>query len=655
MKKRTVNYKYFSIVFSFVFYILCVYLYTSTTLVQKRKEAIAAIDERLKTGAYAVYYMLGVDYFKRATQWDSITPEEDWNNIRNLTLFNRVAGLGFLYAVIKKGENIYIISSSATQEELNTHSELHYFHHYASASDELKSTFEDHTIKTVEYHDEWGEFRGLFIPIRINKNLTVVMASEVELSYLENVLNAVKQQSYKNGLLFLLFLTPFVFSIGYLLKVENLELQELLHTDTLTKLPNRLFLIKHLEEFFLKSNKQQEKLALLHIDIDDFKEINDGFGYRVGDHALRAIANRLSGYIGNRGILARYEGNDFFIAINYKNTTDIVSYIAQDLLDLFTSPIEAAGYQFYSSCSIGISLFPKHAKSESELIQNAHMATSRVKEGGKKGYLFFNSEINNAYNKKYELRQHINTAIKNNEFYLVYQPQYNAATSTIVGVEALVRWKHPTKGVIPPAEFIPYAENSGLIFEIENIVLEKAISMGAEWKNSGIISDIRIAINISPQLLYQDTFIKTVNNLIMKHGCSPEILKFEITEQVVIKNQEASIAKLHEIRGLGVEISIDDFGSGYSSLAYLKDLPIDQIKIDRSFIVNVSAEQRNRAIIESIIQLCKGLNLSVIAEGAETKEEVDYLLSVGCPFVQGYYFSKPLDNDIFSALLGSMA
>jgi diguanylate cyclase (GGDEF)-like protein len=655
MKKRTVNYKYFSIVFSFVFYILCVYLYTSTTLVQKRKEAIATIDERLKTGAYAVYYMLGVDYFKRATQWDSITPEEDWNNIRNLTLFNRLAGLGFLYAVIKKGENIYIISSSATQEELNTHSELHYFHHYASASDELKSTFEDHTIKTVEYHDKWGEFRGLFIPIRINKNLTVVMASEVELSYLENVLNAVKQQSYKNGLLFLLFLAPFVFSIGYLLKVENLELQELLHTDTLTKLPNRLFLIKHLEEFFLKSNKQQEKLALLHIDIDDFKEINDGFGYRVGDHALRAIANRLSGYIGNRGILARYEGNDFFIAINYKNTTDIVSYIAQDLLDLFTSPIEAAGYQFYSSCSIGISLFPKHAKSESELIQNAHMATSRVKEGGKKGYLFFNSEINNAYNKKYELRQHINTAIKNNEFYLVYQPQYNAATSTIVGVEALVRWKHPTKGVIPPAEFIPYAENSGLIFEIENIVLEKAISMGAEWKNSGIISDIRIAINISPQLLYQDTFIKTVNNLIMKHGCSPEILKFEITEQVVIKNQEASIAKLHEIRGLGVEISIDDFGSGYSSLAYLKDLPIDQIKIDRSFIVNVSAEQRNRAIIESIIQLCKGLNLSVIAEGAETKEEVDYLLSVGCPFVQGYYFSKPLDNDIFSALLGSMA
>jgi diguanylate cyclase (GGDEF)-like protein len=655
MKNRTVNYKYFSIVFSFVFYILCVYIYTSTTLAHKRKEAIAAIDERLKTGAYAAYHILGVDYFKRATQRDSITPEEDWNNIRQLTSFNEQAGLGFLYAVIKKDGNIHIISSSATQEELNTHSELHYFHHYDTASDELSSTFEDHTIKTVEYHDKWGEFRGLFIPIRINGSHTVVIASEVELSYLESVLDGVKQQSYKNGFLFLLFLSPFVFSIGYLLKVENLELQELLHTDTLTKLPNRLFLIKHLEEFFLKSNKQQENLALLHIDIDDFKEINDGFGYRVGDHALRAISNRLSGYIGNRGTLARYEGNDFFIAIDYKNTTNIVSNIAQDLVDLFATPIEAAGYQFYSSCSIGISLFPKHAKSASELIQNAHMATSRVKEGGKKGYMFFNSEINNSYNKKYELRQHINTAIKNNEFYLVYQPQYNAATNMVVGVEALVRWKHPTKGDIPPAEFIPYAENSGLILEIENIVLDKAISMGAEWKKSGIISGIRIAINISPQLLYQDTFTQTVNNLLMKHGCSPDILKFEITEQVVIKNQATSIAKLHEFRDLGVEISIDDFGSGYSSLAYLKDLPIDQIKIDRSFIVNVSTEQRNQAIVESIIQLCKGLKLSVIAEGAETKEEVDYLLSVGCPIVQGYYFSKPLDIRKFTALLGDMS
>ncbi|MEJ2407433.1 MAG: hypothetical protein P8171_24820 [Candidatus Thiodiazotropha sp.] len=220
MKNRTVNYKYFSIVFSFVFYILCVYIYTSTTLAHKRKEAIAAIDERLKTGAYAAYHILGVDYFKRATQRDSITPEEDWNNIRQLTSFNEQAGLGFLYAVIKKDGNIHIISSSATQEELNTHSELHYFHHYDTASDELSSTFEDHTIKTVEYHDKWGEFRGLFIPIRINGSHTVVIASEVELSYLESVLDGVKQQSYKNGFLFLLFLSTWrcYISISMILK-----------------------------------------------------------------------------------------------------------------------------------------------------------------------------------------------------------------------------------------------------------------------------------------------------------------------------------------------------------------------------------------------------------------------------------------------------
>jgi EAL domain-containing protein (putative c-di-GMP-specific phosphodiesterase class I) len=282
------------------------------------------------------------------------------------------------------------------------------------------------------------------------------------------------------------------------------------------------------------------------------------------------------------------------------------------------------------------------------------MATSKVKEGGKNGYLFFDSAINNIYNKKCELRQQIITAILNNEYYLVYQPQYNAVTNRVIGLEALVRWRHPTKGVISPAQFIPYAENSGLIIEIEKIVLEKALSMGAKLENTGLTNDIRIAINISPQLLHQDTFIHHINELLSKYGCSPNILKFEITEQVLIKNQAASIAKLQETKNLGVEISIDDFGRGYSSLAYIKDLPVDQIKIDRSFIINIVEEQRNQAIVQSIIQLCSGLNLSVIAEGAETKEEVDYLVSVGCECVQGYYFSKPLNNNKLFDLLKSM-
>jgi diguanylate cyclase (GGDEF)-like protein len=642
--KHAVKYKYILIVFSFVFYILCVYLYTSTTLVHRENESIAAIDERLKVGAYAVYYLLGDDFFRRATQRDSISPEEDWSNIRKLTSFNKQAGLAFLYCLIKKDGNFYVISSSATQSELNRHTELHYFYHYDTATDELASIFENQTPKIVEYQDKWGRFRGIFIPIKIDGSQTVVMASEVELSYLENALNAVKVQSYKRGFLFLIFFAPIVLSIGYLLKAENMELQELLYTDSLTNLPNRLFLIKHLDDYFSTPKIDKQILALFHVDIDDFKEINDGFGYRIGDYALKSIANRIHGHFGSRGIVTRYESDDFFIVMNYENMTNAISDSAQEVLDLFTNPIEADSYQFYISCSVGISLFPIHAKSTSELIQNAHMATAKAKEGGINGYQFFNSEINTSYNKKCELRQHINTAINNNEYYLVYQPQYNAATSAIVGVEALLRWQHPSKGLILPSEFIPYAENSGLIIEIEKIVLKKAFSKGAEWKNDGVIPSIRIAINISPQLLYQDTFIQIVNDLLVKYGCSPDILKFEITEQVVIKNQIATIAKLHKIQDMGIEISLDDFGSGYSSLTYLKDLPVDQIKIDRSFIVNITQERRNQAIIDSIVQLCRGLNLSVIAEGAETKEEVDYLLSVGCEFVQGFYFSKPLDN-----------
>jgi hypothetical protein len=303
MKKHAIKNKYFLIAFSFVFYILCIYIYTINALTEKREEAITAIDERLKLGAYAVYELIGKEFFKRATKRDSITPEEDWENIQKLTSFNNQAGLAFLYSVILKDEKIYVIASSATQEELNNGTELHYYHLYDTASSELVSTFEDHTIRTVEYKDKWGEFRGVFIPIEISDAHTIVMASEVELSYLNAVLDDVKKQSYRNGCLFLVFLTPFVFSIGYLLKLENIELHELLHTDNLTSLPNRLFLITHLNKYISNTDQYTENLALFHIDIDNFKEINDGFGYRVGDDALRSIANRLNEYIRDRGIL----------------------------------------------------------------------------------------------------------------------------------------------------------------------------------------------------------------------------------------------------------------------------------------------------------------------------------------------------------------
>jgi diguanylate cyclase (GGDEF)-like protein len=632
-----------------------VYLYTFSTLTTKRNEAIAQIDEQLKTGAYAVYYILGEHFFRRAIHSDSIDPDEDWENIRSLTSYIEHTGLAYMYSVIEANKNIYVLSSSATQDELDNNAELHYFHHYDTASDELTSTFKDHTIRTVEYKDEWGEFRGVFIPIRITDNHTVVVASEVELSYLKKVMRNVEQESYKNGILFLLFITPFVFSIKYILKQENLELQKLLYTDNLTQLPNRLYLYKHLDKLFSNSNNHQTPLALMHIDIDNFKEINDGFGYLVGDNALRSIANRLSTYFGSRGILTRYEGDEFFAILSIEHIANTMPSTAQELINLFSNPIEADNYQFYMSCSVGVSLYPAHAQNTSELIQNAHMATSKAKAGGKNSYEIFNSDINKIYNKKCELRQNINNAITNNEYFLVYQPQFNSITNRVIGVEALLRWQHPTKGVTPPAEFIPYAENSGLIIEIGKIVLEKAISKGAEWKKAGIISDIRIAINISPQLLYQEDFPQMVNDMLVKYECSPGILKFEITEQVLIENKSTTISKLHEIRNLGVEISIDDFGTGYSSLAYLKDLPIDQLKIDRSFVVNIAKEQRNRAIIESIIHLCKGLSLSVIAEGAETKEEVDFLLRLGCECIQGFYFSKPLNQNKFYDLLYSMA
>jgi hypothetical protein len=277
----------------------------------KRNDAIAEIDERLKKGAYAVYYIMGEDFFRRATHSGSISHDEDWENIKRLTSYNKLAGLAFIYSMIEINGNIYVLSSSATHDELNNGTELHYFHHYDTATDELISAFKDHAIRIVEYQDKWGEFRGIFIPIRINNSHTVVVASEVELSYLKKVMKDVEFELYSNSVLFLIFITPFVFSIRYILKEENLRLEKLLYTDNLTELPNRLYLFKYLEEFFVDAKDHKKNLALMHIDIDDFKEINDGFGYQVGDNALRSIANRLSNYLALSGVLTRYEGDEF--------------------------------------------------------------------------------------------------------------------------------------------------------------------------------------------------------------------------------------------------------------------------------------------------------------------------------------------------------
>jgi diguanylate cyclase (GGDEF)-like protein len=650
-KNYSMKIGYIHIVFSVVFYLMGTYLYTLYSLEVEENEAIYKVDERLKSGAYAIRYLLGDDFLMRATHANSITSEEDWVNIRGLSALTENTELAFLYAAIKKKDEIYVIASSATQEELNSKTELHYFHHYVSAPAELFSVFESGNSKALEYEDQWGHFRGLFIPVKLNDGHTVVLVAEVDLKEVDDLRKNVTIETYAQGLIHLLLLVPLLISIVYLLWKENIRLQKLLHTDSLTKLSNRLFLSEYLEDTLSTKTSRQKNIALLYIDIDDLKEINDGFNHLVGDAAISVTSKRLNEAVGKDHILVRYQGDQFIVLIFYGNKFNSISDTAKTLLDLFVKPIDVMGYQFYISCSIGISLFPKSAKNSSELIQFADMAMRKVKRDGKKGYCFFTPEIKEACDKKSALRLNIIEGVNQSEFFLVYQPQYNAITNSVIGLEALLRWKHPKKGLISPDVFIPYAEDSGLIIDIGNFVLESAISKASELRKANILGDIKIAINISPLQLYQVNFIEIVNHLLMKYECKPDSLKFEITEQFIMKNQSASISKLHEIKNMGIEISIDDFGTGYSSLSYLKDLPVDQLKIDRSFITNIAKDKQNQAIVESVIGLCKGMNLSVLAEGAETKEEVDFLAGVGCEQNQGFYFSKPLDEDSIFDLL----
>jgi len=420
--------------------------------------------------------------------------------------------------------------------------------------------------------------------------------------------------------------------------------------DALTDLPNRLMLRERLDHE-LKRVKRGECLAVLCLDLDHFKSVNDTLGHPIGDELLKIVAERLRRCTREPDTIARLGGDEFAIIMTgMEKPTDAVA-LAKRIRDSITKPYHIDGHQIVADISIGISLAPMDATEPDQLLKNADMALYGAKGDGRGTYRFFEPEMDAKMKTRRELEMDLRGALVNAEFELYYQPLVNLKTNEITTFEALVRWNHPVRGLISPADFIPVAEETGLIIQLGEWVLRRACQETAQWPGH-----IKVAVNLSPSQLKSRNLTQLVVSALAESGMQANRLQLEITETVLMHNTFNTLATLHQLRALGVQIAMDDFGTGYSSLSYLRSFPFDKIKIDRSFIQDLSNGAEPLAIVHAVAGLAKSLNMISTAEGVETQQQLDTLQAVGCTEMQGYLFSHARPAaDIVRLFLGTAA
>ena len=420
--------------------------------------------------------------------------------------------------------------------------------------------------------------------------------------------------------------------------------------DTLTHLPNRALFQDRLKQSIYKSSRNNEKFALFFIDLDQFKEVNDTFGHEYGDKLLVKVAQRLSSILTEDDTLARLGGDEFIIIMNNLKELHGVSVLAQKVLDILEVPIDVEGEEIFISSSIGISLFPQDSKDEKELLKNADIAMYRAKHDGRATYHFYAQEMTQEVLMRADMQRRIRYALQEHEFIVYYQPQYNIQEEKLIGLEALVRWEDKKKGIVLPGEFIAYAEEFGMVVAINRQVMRMAMKQAKVWDTKGLYFG-RLSINISIEQVEDKNFVSLVQSLLHETNCNPNWITLELTEGQIMKNPKRAITILEQLNSLGILIAVDDFGTGYSSLAYLKHLPISELKIDRAFIMDISEDEDDKAIVNAIIAIAKSLKLDLIAEGVETDEQKEFLLSQGCNKIQGYLYARPMPADKIDKML----
>jgi diguanylate cyclase (GGDEF)-like protein/PAS domain S-box-containing protein len=409
--------------------------------------------------------------------------------------------------------------------------------------------------------------------------------------------------------------------------------------DLLTRLPNRALFKDRLSMSITQAQRNETKIAVMFLDLDRFKIINDSLGHTMGDRLLQAVGQRLQTCIRKGDTLSRFGGDEFTLLLPEVKNTDSAIQISEKILAEIKQPFDLAGHEVYVGASIGIAIYPESGDTMDALIKNADIAMYRVKKTGKDGYQLFHSDMHHASTERLMLEQDLRHAIENNEFEICYQPQVHLPSERICGVEALIRWNHPTLGRLAPTEFIPVAEDTRLIVDIDRHTLRHACREIRHYHKQGI-TDLQLAVNLSPITVEADDFVDSVLTIIEEEAFPADQLELEITENILMNDRQEIIEKLLRLSQAGIHLAIDDFGTGYSSLSYLQKFPIDTLKIDRSFIQNIKNSEEEACIVNAIVSMAKGLRMSIVAEGIESPQQRDYLHSLGCDVVQGFLFGQ---------------
>ena len=432
-------------------------------------------------------------------------------------------------------------------------------------------------------------------------------------------------------------------------KKTEARLNYLAYHDPLTGLPNRLLFYDRLEQALARARRHKEPLAIMLLDLDRFQEINDTLGHETGDRLLKMTAKQLLKGVRESDTIAHLSGDEFFFILPDADAAG-AERTASRLLKGFQIPFSIDSHELYVTPSIGISIYPYDGETPEILVKNADLAMYRAKAQGKNQYQFFTPDMGKAVFQRRTIENHLRKAIEREEFRVHYQPQVNIESGRIVGMEALVRWQHPEQGMIPPLNFIPVAEETGLILPISDWVLRTACTQNKAWQAMGL-PPVRVAINLAARQFQQQNLLENIFKVLDELNLPPQWLELEITESTAMQNLDVTIEILNQLSERGVRIAIDDFGTGYSSLSYLKKFPINALKIDRSFIKDVTLDPDSAAIVTAIIAMAKNLKVKVIAEGVETSEQLEFLRKYGCDEIQGYLFSRPVPPEDFVELL----
>jgi diguanylate cyclase (GGDEF)-like protein len=437
-----------------------------------------------------------------------------------------------------------------------------------------------------------------------------------------------------------------------LVRERTREIEHLAFYDALTDLPNRTLFVRRSSEAIDQATITSKTLGLILISIDRFKNINDTLGHDAGDELLKKVGRRIGTCIRASATLARFDGPEFAILLTEKTDGQAAENVCAAIMDALKEPFHLSAQEVYVTPSIGVGLFPLDGDSVSRILQNAGAALYRAKQLGGNHYQFYRTEMNSLALNHMALEASLRRAVDNDEFVTYYQPVVDLQSKRIVGLEALVRWQHPQMGLLPPAEFLGLAEDTGLISDISTLVMRSACHQTRQWQLQGF-SDLRIAVNVSARHFRQKDLFDRIRQILSHSGLGPNFLELELTETSIMENPESATQILTEIRRMGVRVAIDDFGTGYSSLAYLKRFPVDTLKLDRSFVSGVTTDRHDAALVTVMVTLAHNLNLGVVAEGIETNDQLDFLRLLKCDEGQGYLFSKPQPPEVIDRILGN--